>query len=718
MIYTPQTVLMERFELIEKIGQGGMGQVWKAFDKELREEVALKMLSTEFASDPICMRQLKDEVKRGRKLGHPHIIRLYDLFSVDSDTVFITMELVSGKNVNHLRAQQEEMYFTEEHVLPWLRQISSALDYAHQQKVIHRDIKPSNILITEEGQAKLADFGIAVAMSDSMTRMTRNTSGTPAYMSPEQIQGKSLTAQSDLYSLGCTFFELLCGKAPYASGTADTVIRQHLEGALPDPSKWPTNLSPIMTALLQALLQRNPEDRPFSAGAVIKFLDGDRNALAARETPPLPPDYKQGAQESAPKAKQHDSDLLAPNQFIGNGLKIAALSLVVLLLVGLGIFGLLALRGFSSVTNDEVFTKQKFDADYSAWKTGLEGLKTKGPWADASAQIQPAKLSLKEKLFDLPTEKTIQSALERRLPEGVTLVALTPIELNKTQTGTAITYQVQLTTAAPLSIVPLVSYEPPVASSAQFKRLSKYLIFEEKLPAGYVYKTAGIKEISQAGQTLSVPWKVRKAVRDGMTWKVLDAEPLLLEANTSFDLRSLKDQKVGAQTIRSSAELLGASERITQVEQNFRERFKTLDSEAASYRSEIMVNAPPKPLFNSKAGDGGMATNVGVGTVAGAAAGAGIGALAGGGDGAALGAGIGAGAGLFGGLIKGSVEKSNRKNAYQLQFERRMAEWRSQTQKLEAQAAAHRDKLFLGLETELQEKAAQHNKQLVTTPFD
>jgi len=716
--YTQGSVLLDRFELVEKIGQGGMGQVWRAVDRELREDVALKMLATEFANDPICLRQLKDEVRRARKLGHPHIVRFYELFTIGVDAVFITMEFIPGKNVNHLRAMQTDMRFSEDQAMPWVRQISQALDYAHEQGIIHRDIKPSNILITNNGEAKLADFGIAVAMSDSMTRMTRNTSGTPAYMSPEQIQGKSLTAKSDLYSLGCTLYELLCGKAPYSSGSVDTVIRQHLEGALPIPAEWPVPLSPSTVKLLQALLQRNPEDRPTTAGAIIKFLDGDEKALNSILLPPKIPSATAAVKKELPKPSIDLAAVQKPLPVKENSrapigfLKIAALILLCLFLLVGGILGSLFVIGVPSKTNDEIFTPARFDSDYASWKKGLDRLKNKQGLTDPPWTVKPAPLSLKEKLFHMPSSGSVISSLNRRLPPGMRLISITPTALQHGLDGSTVNYNLELSADTALSLVPVENYTAPSRSTPIYKRLASNLIFDETLPAGSVYKVAQADVTIPAGQKITVPWTVRKAVKEGLTWKVLDAEPLPFERNSNFEYRNLRTSKTLNQALRTSEELAGAEERMRRLEEDLQSRLNAADQDAASYRQQIMVNAPAKPIFNPRAGDGGMATNTLVGTGIGAGAGAGLGAIAGGGDGAGLGAGIGAGVGLLGGFIKGSVEKDNRKKAYQAYYNNQMSDWRRTVGRLEADASAYRNKLIADIEKELKDRAKAHDNKL------
>ena len=198
-----------------------MGVVWLARDTRLKEDVALKLLPPEVAADPIAINDLGVETQKSRRLTHPHIIRIHDLYEAEGEPAFISMEYVDGPNLTGLRLKQELKCFTWEFIEPLVLQLCEALEYAHAEKVIHRDLKPANLMLDAKGRLKLADFGIAATMSDSMSRVSRrdkDTSGTLNYMSPQQMDGDTPRPTDDIYALGCTLYELLTSRPPFYTG--------------------------------------------------------------------------------------------------------------------------------------------------------------------------------------------------------------------------------------------------------------------------------------------------------------------------------------------------------------------------------------------------------------------------------------------------------------------------------------------------------------------
>lgn len=181
-----------RFTMVRSIGRGGMGVVWLARDESLREDVALKFLPTEIRFDAVALDDRRRETARRRKLTHPNIIRIHDLFK-DEREAFISMEYVDGPNLSDLRLEQSERVFTWKYLEPLVKQLCEALDYAHSEKVIHRDLKPANMMLDSRGRLKLSDFGIAAQVSDSVSRVSmvrHGKSGTVTYMSPQQSCGR------------------------------------------------------------------------------------------------------------------------------------------------------------------------------------------------------------------------------------------------------------------------------------------------------------------------------------------------------------------------------------------------------------------------------------------------------------------------------------------------------------------------------------------------
>jgi serine/threonine protein kinase/tetratricopeptide (TPR) repeat protein len=210
-------VVAGRYEIRACLGAGGMGTVWRAYDRELEEEVALKTLLPERLQDPAMLERLRREVKTARRITHPNVCRVFD-YGEDGDLRFLTMELIEGRTLRSLLAAGP---LGPERALAALGQIVAGLAAAHEKGVVHRDLKPENVLVRSSGQAVVADFGLARApLSDRQS--ATDFAGTPAYMSPEQLRGEALDARSDLFSLGILAFEMLAGRPPFAGGSAAT----------------------------------------------------------------------------------------------------------------------------------------------------------------------------------------------------------------------------------------------------------------------------------------------------------------------------------------------------------------------------------------------------------------------------------------------------------------------------------------------------------------
>jgi formylglycine-generating enzyme required for sulfatase activity len=268
-----------RYVLEAVAGRGGMGVVWKARDERLARLVALKLLPEVVAGDPEAVEDLLRETKRCLELTHPNIVRVHDLVQ-DGPLAAIAMEYVDGESLAKRKAAAPGHCLTVEELAPLVAQLCAALDYAHgEAKVVHRDLKPANLLVTGDGKVKVTDFGIARSLTDTHTRLTGrvgNTSGTLAYMSPQQVMDKKATPADDIYALGATLYELLTGKPPFYTGD---ITHQILEQA---PARLAAQraelevkgepIPPAWEETIQACLAKEPQDRPQSAGEVARRL--------------------------------------------------------------------------------------------------------------------------------------------------------------------------------------------------------------------------------------------------------------------------------------------------------------------------------------------------------------------------------------------------------------------------------------------------------------
>lgn len=281
-----------RYTLVRLLGQGGMGIVWLAKDEQLGEEVALKFLAQQISRNADALEDLRRETLKSRKLTHPNIIRIHDLHQTPGEAPFISMEYVDGQPLSKLKAQQPQRCFDWGFLKPLARQLCEALDYAHGEQVIHRDLKPANLMLDAKGRLKLADFGLAVVVSDSLNSRSQphNTSGTPAYMSPQQMDGRTPHVTDDLYALGVTLYELLTSKPPFYTGD----LLHQTRHAVPDPmEKRLVNLGltnvipPEVSALVMACLAKEPAQRPPSAQAMAEQLGLDVDAASASKAAAL-----------------------------------------------------------------------------------------------------------------------------------------------------------------------------------------------------------------------------------------------------------------------------------------------------------------------------------------------------------------------------------------------------------------------------------------------
>jgi predicted Ser/Thr protein kinase len=261
-------ILATRYEVLNSLGEGGMGLVYRVRDRETSEILALKLLRPEIARDPAMTERFKDEIRLARRITHKNVCRIYDFNRVD-DLVYITMEYVDGES---LRAYlQRAGKLSPERVIDLARQIAAGLGEAHAQGVVHRDLKPENVLLARDGLVKLMDFGIARALEGNATT-TQTVIGTPGYMAPEQSQGKSVDQRTDLYALGLILYECLTGQRAFAGGTpVEVALKQIKERPVP-PRQLLSSTPPHLEAIVMRCLEKEPSRRFASAAELQRAL--------------------------------------------------------------------------------------------------------------------------------------------------------------------------------------------------------------------------------------------------------------------------------------------------------------------------------------------------------------------------------------------------------------------------------------------------------------
>ena len=293
---TGQHVGSGRYTLQRLLGQGGMGVVWLAHDERLDEDAALKFLPPQIRADPTALDDLRRETLRSRKLTHPNIMRIHDLFEAENQDPFISMEFVDGPTLAVERLKQPGRVFAWEHLGRLVRQLCEALEYAHGEHIIHRDLKPANLMLNSQGRLKLADFGIARVVTDSMSRISarQGTSGTMVYMSPQQMDGKLGHPTDDIYSLGATIYELLTSKPPFYTGDLAHQVRYATPDKMADRLTGfglKNQIPAIVEETIAACLDKDPTKRPQSAHEVAERLGLVEIPTASARTRPavVPP---------------------------------------------------------------------------------------------------------------------------------------------------------------------------------------------------------------------------------------------------------------------------------------------------------------------------------------------------------------------------------------------------------------------------------------------
>lgn len=266
-----ETILGNRYEIIRKIGDGGMAFVYEAKDRLLNRIVAVKVLRPEFVDDEEFLAKFKREAEAVANISHPNIVNVYDV-GCDGKVNYIVMEYVDGQNLKEII--KNEGTLDEYTALDITKQIAKALSAAHKKGVIHRDIKPHNILISSEGRnVKVADFGIAKAATNSTMTNIGSIIGSVHYFSPEQAKGKPVKNNADLYSLGIVLYEMLLGKVPFKGDSPISIALQHINEDIEFSSEEKTQIPQSIRTLIKKLTEKSPEDRYQSSEEVIEDIE-------------------------------------------------------------------------------------------------------------------------------------------------------------------------------------------------------------------------------------------------------------------------------------------------------------------------------------------------------------------------------------------------------------------------------------------------------------
>ena len=281
---TTGSIFAGRYKIIEELGKGGMGKVYRVFDQKLNEEVALKLIKPDIAADKKTIERFKNELKLARKITHKNVGRMYE-FLEDKDTHFITMEYISGQDLKSAMNQMGQL--TVGKAVSIAKQVCDGLEEAHSIGIVHRDLKPNNIMIDRGGNAKIMDFGIARSLTGKGITGVGVMIGTPEYMSPEQVESKEIDQRSDMYSLGVILYEMVTGRVPFEGDTPYSIGVKHKSEAPRNPQEINPQISDDLNRMILMCLEKEKDKRYQSTGELRSELENiDKGIPTSEKLPP------------------------------------------------------------------------------------------------------------------------------------------------------------------------------------------------------------------------------------------------------------------------------------------------------------------------------------------------------------------------------------------------------------------------------------------------
>ncbi len=344
-----QRVLSGRYELEEKIGSGGMAEVYRAHDRLLARPVAIKILHEAYRSDVEFIERFHREAKSAARLSHPNIVSIFDVGVAGNDH-YIVMEYVQSSTLK--KKIQDEGPLDILTATQIAKDIANGLTHAHANNIVHCDIKPHNILMTEDGRAKITDFGIARAVTESTLTYGGSVIGSVHYFSPEQARGGAITPKSDVYSLGIVLYEMLTNRLPFTGDNPVAIAMKHVEEEAISPSRYRPQIPPMLEAIICRTMSKSPEIRPSSfelvqelsnvEAALSVTIKNDPDATQVLPRQEIPPRraVRQGlGVQTAPQEEKISEPPVEQKPFYKSKIFIALMALVLMMGFGVGIFG-------------------------------------------------------------------------------------------------------------------------------------------------------------------------------------------------------------------------------------------------------------------------------------------------------------------------------------------------------------------------------------------
>ncbi|MFX0200320.1 MAG: protein kinase, partial [Candidatus Hodarchaeota archaeon] len=269
-----------RYQIIEELGKGGMGKVYKANDTDIKEKVAIKLIKPEISTDKKTIERFQNELKFARKIRHKNVCQMFDL-NREEGTYYITMEYVEGENLKNMIRMSGQLGIGT--AISVAKQVCEGLVEAHKLEVVHRDLKPSNIMLDREGIVRIMDFGIARSLKEKGITGAGVMIGTPEYMSPEQVESKETDHRSDIYSLGIILFEMVIGRVPFEGGTPLSVAVKHKTEAPQDPKELNPQIPEDLSKVILKCMEKDKEKRYQSADELRSELENIEKGIPTTE---------------------------------------------------------------------------------------------------------------------------------------------------------------------------------------------------------------------------------------------------------------------------------------------------------------------------------------------------------------------------------------------------------------------------------------------------